>query len=122
VKGSAPQQQRILQQVRCFPGVPVKLLYRQWKQSDATLPALSAVYRWLEHNDLDVQGRRDLLRPNLPGPTRAFEASGVTEESAGWATLDVDRERLAPSLPTQTGQAVLPHPAFQFGFFSQTSG
>ena len=27
---------------------------------------------------------------------------------------DVDRERIAPSPPTQTGQAVLPHPAFQF--------
>ena len=26
----------------------------------------------------------------------------------------VDRERIAPSSPTQTGQAVLPHPAFQF--------
>ena len=26
----------------------------------------------------------------------------------------VDRERIAPSPPTQTGQAVLPHPAFQF--------
>ena len=27
---------------------------------------------------------------------------------------DVDRERIAPSPPTQTGQAVFPHPAFQF--------
>ena len=27
---------------------------------------------------------------------------------------DVDRERIAPSPPTQTGQAVLPHPAFRF--------
>ena len=26
----------------------------------------------------------------------------------------MDRERIAPSPPTQTGQAVLPHPAFQF--------
>jgi hypothetical protein len=29
-------------------------------------------------------------------------------------TNNVDRERIAPSPPTQTGQAVLPHPAFQF--------
>ena len=29
-------------------------------------------------------------------------------------TLDVDRERITPSPSTQTGQAVLPHPAFQF--------
>ena len=30
------------------------------------------------------------------------------------AALHVDRERITPSPPTQTGQAVLPHPAFQF--------
>jgi hypothetical protein len=33
-------------------------------------------------------------------------------QRSGWH--DVDRERLAPSPPTQTGRAVLPHPAFQF--------
>src|SRR6266536_792978 len=76
---SAQQQQFILEQVRCFPGVPVKLLYRQWKQADATLPALSAVYRWLEQNALDAQGRRYLLRQNIPGPTKAFEAPGVND-------------------------------------------
>ena len=62
-----------------FPGVPVKLLYRQWKQADPTLPALSAVYRWLEQNDLDAHGRRYLLRQNIPGPTKAFEAPGVND-------------------------------------------
>jgi putative transposase len=76
---SAQQQPWILEPVRCFPGVPVKLLYRPWKQSDPTLPALSAVYRWLEQNDLDAQGRRYLLRPNIPGPTKAFEAPGVND-------------------------------------------
>jgi transposase len=76
---SQKQQQWILEQVRCFPGVPVKLLYRQWKQADPTLPALSAVYRWLEQNDLDAQGRRYLLRQNIPGPTKAFEAPGVND-------------------------------------------
>jgi len=64
---SAQQQRWILEQVRAFPGVPVKLLYRQWKQADPTLPALSAIYRWLEQNDLDAQGRRYLLRQNIPG-------------------------------------------------------
>jgi len=78
-KLSEKQQQWILQQVRCFPGVTVKLLYRQWKQSDPTLPALSAVYRWLEQNDLDAQGRRYLLRQNIPGPTKTFEAPGVND-------------------------------------------
>ena len=76
---SAPQQQWILEQVRAFPGVPVKLLYRQWKQADFTLPAFSAVYRWLEQNDLDAQGRRYLLRQNIPGPTKAYEAPGVND-------------------------------------------
>ena len=76
---SAQQQQWILEQVRAFPGVPVKLLYRQWKQADSTLPALSAVYRWLEQNDLDAHGRRYLLRQNIPGPTKVFEAPGVND-------------------------------------------
>jgi putative transposase len=76
---SADQQQWILERVRSFPGVPVKLLYRQWKQADPTLPALSAIYRWLENNDLDAQGRRYLLRQNIPGPTKAFEAPGVND-------------------------------------------
>lgn len=76
---SEKQQQWILEQVRCFPGVPVKLLYRRWKQSDPTLPALSAIYRWLEQNDLDAHGRRYLLRQNIPGPTKAFEAPGVND-------------------------------------------
>lgn len=76
---SADQQRWILERARSFPGVPVKLLYRQWKQADPTLPALSAIYRWLEHNDLDAQGRRYLLRQNIPGPTKAFEAPGVND-------------------------------------------
>jgi len=76
---SPQQQQRILEQVRSFPGVPVKLLYRQWRQSDPTLPALSAVYRFLEQHELDAHGRRYLLRQNIPGPTKAFEAPGVND-------------------------------------------
>src|SRR5260370_19034213 len=54
---SAQQQQWLLEQVRSFPGVPVKLLYRQWKQADPTLPALSAIYRWLGPDDLDAHCR-----------------------------------------------------------------
>jgi len=76
---SGDQQQWVLERVRCFPGVPVKLLYRQWKQTDPTLPALSAIYRWLQQNDLDAHGRRYLLRQNVTGPTKAFEAPGVND-------------------------------------------
>ena len=40
----------------------------------------------------------------------------VAELGNNWRTwfYNVDRERIAPSPPTQTGRAVLPHPAFQF--------
>lgn len=73
------QQQFILDRVRSLPGLPVKILYRQWKQTDATLPALSAVYRWLDQNQLDAQGRRYLLRQSITGPTKAFEAPAVND-------------------------------------------
>ena len=78
-KLSSQQQQFILERVRSFPGVPVKLLYRQWKRTDPNLPDISAVYRWLEQNELDAHGRRYLLRQNIPGPTKAFEAPGVND-------------------------------------------
>ncbi|MFO1498018.1 MAG: hypothetical protein U1G07_06425 [Verrucomicrobiota bacterium] len=32
-------------------------------------PGRTLIYRWLEQNDLDAQGRRYLLRQNIPGPT-----------------------------------------------------
>ena len=73
------QQQYILERVRSVPGVPVKLLYRQWKQGDPSLAALSAVYRWLEQNQLDAKGRRYLLRQSLSGPTKSFEAPAVND-------------------------------------------
>lgn len=44
-----------------------------------SLPALSAVYRWLEQNDLDAHGRSYLLRQNIPGLTKTFEAPGVND-------------------------------------------
>ena len=37
----------------------------------------------------------------------------AARNSAAQAGESVDRERIAPSPPTQTGRAVLPHPAFQ---------
>jgi putative transposase len=76
---SPTQQQWVLAQVRAYPGVPVKILYRQWKQSEPALPALSAIYRWLQQNELDAQGRRYVLRQSVSGPTKAFEAPAVNE-------------------------------------------
>lgn len=73
------QQQFILERVRSVPGLPVKVQYRQWKKTDPTLPALSAIYRWLEQNQLDAQGRRYLLRQGASGPTKTFEAPAVND-------------------------------------------
>ena len=61
-----------------------------------------------------------LSRPlRLKEPQSRSAANAKSDETAKTqrgeaATQDVDRERIAPSPPTQTGQAVLPHPAFQF--------
>ena len=39
------QERHILEQVKAHPAIAVKVLYRQWKEADPKLPALSAVYR-----------------------------------------------------------------------------
>jgi hypothetical protein len=50
-----------LERVRSFRG-PVKLLYRQWKQTDPTSQLFGGL-SLAEQNDLDAQkGRRYLLR------------------------------------------------------------
>src|SRR5438093_2880172 len=78
--------------------------------------------RWPFHgaNDEGVVGcARGRARSPIPTMWRRFgTASALTcTHSAARRSRnrsDVDRERIAPSPPTQTGQAVLPHPAFQF--------
>jgi hypothetical protein len=73
-----PEQERLLvTQVKSQPTIPIKVLYRQWKQQDPTLPALSAIYRALQRHDLNQRARRDLMRQTLGGPTKAFEAPWV---------------------------------------------
>jgi transposase len=75
-----PEQERhILEQVKAHPAIPVKVLYRQWKEADPKLPALSAVYRALQRQALDQRSRRYLVRQALSGPTKAFEAPWVNE-------------------------------------------
>lgn len=75
-----PEQERhILEQVKAHPGIPVKLLYRQWRQDDPQLPALSAVYRALQRQSLDQRSRRYLVRQALSGPAKAFETPWVNE-------------------------------------------
>jgi putative transposase len=75
-----PEQERlIVAQVRTHPAIPIKALYRQWKQQDPALPALSAIYRALQRHDLNQRSRHYLMRQAIGGPTKAFEAPLVNE-------------------------------------------
>ena len=76
---SAEQQQHIIAQVQAQPAIPVKVLYRHWKEADPKLPAISAVYRALQRHALDKRSRRYLVRQAIRGPTKAFEAPWVNE-------------------------------------------
>ena len=49
--------------------------------------------------------------------TKAATKAGQTHQNSANCPVNVDRERIAPSPSTQTGQAVLPHPAFRFVAF-----
>lgn len=75
-----PEQERhILEQVKAYPAIPIKVLYRQWRQSDPKLPAISAVYRALQRQSLDQRSRQYLVRQAISGPTKAFEAPWVND-------------------------------------------
>jgi transposase InsO family protein len=76
---SAEQEQRLVAAVQAQPAIAVKVLYRQWKEADPTLPALSAVYRALQRHALDERSRRYLVRQAISGPTKAFEAPWVND-------------------------------------------
>lgn len=73
------QERQVVEQVKGNPAIPIKVLYRQWKQQDPALPALSAIYRALQRHDLNQRSRRYLLRQSLSGPTKAFEAPLVND-------------------------------------------
>jgi transposase InsO family protein len=75
-----PEQERhILEQVKAYPAIAIKVLYRHWKEADPKLPAISAVYRALQRQSLDQRSRRYLVRQAISGPTKAFEAPWVNE-------------------------------------------
>ena len=73
------QQRFLLDQVRTHLAVPIKVLYRQWKQSDPSLPGLTCIYRWLERHDLHHKARRYQLRQSISGPTKSFEMPAVND-------------------------------------------
>jgi putative transposase len=78
-KLSPEQERHVVDSVKAHPAIAVKVLFRQWKEADPTLPALSAVYRALQRHSMDQRSRRYLVRQSISGPTKAFEAPWVNE-------------------------------------------
>jgi len=75
-----PEQQKwVLEQAQAHLGVPLKILYRRWKEQDATLPSLNTVYRFLREHELSTKTRRQLLKQPLGGATKCFEAPFVND-------------------------------------------
>ena len=72
-------EQLIVAQAKVHPAIPIKVLYRQWKQQHPTLPSIYAVYAALQRHDLSQRARGYLLRQSLSGPTKAFEVPFVNE-------------------------------------------
>lgn len=76
----SPQQQKwILEQAQTHLAVPVKVLYRRWREQDAQLPSLNSVYRFLREHDLNTKARRQQLRQPVGGATKCFEAPFVND-------------------------------------------
>lgn len=69
----------IVAQAKAQPAIPIKVLYRQWKQQHPTLPSVYAIYATLRRHDLSQRSRYYLLRQSLGGPTKAFEVPLVNE-------------------------------------------
>jgi putative transposase len=59
--------------------VPVKVLYRRWREQDPQLPALNTIYRLLREHQLHTRARRQQLRQPLGGATKSFEAPFVND-------------------------------------------
>ncbi len=76
---TAEQQKWILEQAQAHLGIPVKVLYRRWKEQDPQLASLNTVYRLLREHELSTKTRRQLLKQPLGGATKAFEAPFVND-------------------------------------------
>ena len=76
---SAPQQKWILEQAQAHLAVPVKVLYRRWREQDPQLPSLNSLYRFLREHELHTKARRAQLRQPLGGATKCFEAPFVND-------------------------------------------
>jgi transposase InsO family protein len=76
---SAQQQKWILEQAQAHLAVPIKVLYRRWREQDPQLPALNTIYRLLREHELHTRARRQQLRQPLGGATKCFEAPFVND-------------------------------------------
>jgi putative transposase len=78
-KLSPELEQLIVAQAKAQPAIPIKVLYRQWKQQHPTLPSVYAIYAALRRHDLSQRSRYYLMRQAISGPTKAFEVPLVNE-------------------------------------------
>jgi putative transposase len=75
-----PEQERhVVESVKAYPAIAVKVLHRQWKEADPQMPGLNTIYRALQRHSMDQRSRRYLVRQAISGPTKAFEAPWVNE-------------------------------------------
>jgi len=72
-------EQLVVTQAKAQPAIPIKVLYRQWKQAHPALPSVYAIYATLRRHDLSQRARYYLLRQSISGPTKAFEVPWVNE-------------------------------------------
>ena len=98
----AEQQKWILEQAQAHLAVPVKVLYRRWREQDPQLPSLNSIYRFLRQRELHTKARRQQLRQPLGGATKCFEAPFVndlwmTDFSPGPALHRPDRPKAIPT-------------------------
>ena len=75
-----PEQQKwVLEQAQAHLAVPVKVLYRRWREQDPQLPSLNSIYRLLREHQLHTKARRQQLRQPVGGATKSFEAPFVND-------------------------------------------
>jgi putative transposase len=76
---TADQQKWVLAQAQAHLAVPVKVLYRRWREQDPHLPSLNSIYRFLREHHLHTKARRQQLAQPLGGATKSFEAPFVND-------------------------------------------
>lgn len=76
---TAEQQKWVLAQAQAHLAVPVKVLYRRWREQDPQLPSLNTLYRFLREHQLHTKARRQQLAQPVGGATKSFEAPFVND-------------------------------------------